>query len=166
MEYFKCESHLAVHSLISYFFSFYIYKKPLLQDSFESCIVLIHDNLTLCGQNDKHLLKWSPHDLKNVFLETSLNVKLPSTPHGDQSKMAGYSFENKSAIRASYYHAMNLLGKINEVHNLSKSNATQSYGYTLNKLSKKNFLNSSAVISLWKFGWILLLCYLSKFHHN
>lgn len=27
----------------------------------------------------------------------------------------GYCFENKSATRASYYHAMNLMGKINEL---------------------------------------------------
>ena len=86
-----------------------------LQGPFSSCVVIIHDNLTIVGQNNKHLLQWQMHGLKNMFLETSLNIKLPSIPWGDLSSMPGYCFESASSTRASYYHAMMLMGKINEV---------------------------------------------------
>ena len=57
------------------------------QDGFEQATVLILDNVTLCGSYDTNLLKWHSHGLQNMFLQTSLNVKLPSIPWGNLSNI-------------------------------------------------------------------------------
>ena len=57
------------------------------QDGFETATVIILDNVTLCGSYNTNLLKWHSHDLQNMFLQTSLNVKLPSIPWGNLSNI-------------------------------------------------------------------------------
>lgn len=85
-----------------------------LKDPFEQCLVILHRNLCLIGDYKRHYQKWERHKLKSCFLESSLNVKLPSIPAGNASDMPGYQFDTPSKTRASYFVAMDQLGKFNE----------------------------------------------------
>ena len=83
---------LKVQNALLIFWVFFYSKFPLRvtlspQDGFETATVIILDNVTLCGSYNTNLLKWHSHDLQNIFLQTSLNVKLPSIPWGNLSNI-------------------------------------------------------------------------------
>ena len=85
-----------------------------LKDPFQSCVVILHKNVNVVGRYSEHIQKWEMHDLKSCFLEVGLDLKLPSCPGGGLGDTSGYNFENQSRTRASYFTAMELLGKISE----------------------------------------------------
>ena len=46
-----------------------------LKDPFQSCCVILSDNVTLVGALNTHHLKWERHNLQHIFLETGLSIK-------------------------------------------------------------------------------------------
>ena len=77
-------------------------------------MVILHKNVNLVGKYDENYLLWERHQLKSCFLETSLNVKLPSIPSGNAGDRPGFCFDTPKKIRASYFVAMEHLGLITD----------------------------------------------------
>ena len=53
------------------------------------------------------------HGLKQAFLTTGLNLKIPSIPAGGQEQ-SGYSFEDESHTRGSYFSMLETMSWIGE----------------------------------------------------
>ena len=83
-----------------------------LKNEFSSCIVLLHKNVHLLGSLDSNVNAWRQHDLVRCYLETSLQIKLPSLPCGRQGDYEGFLYTTERQKAASYFCAMDTLGEL------------------------------------------------------
>ena len=72
----------------------------------------VHRNQTLLGSLDSNYQKLERHNIVHAYLNTQVDVKIPSLPAASLSDLNGYSFADLQHQRMSYYvflDSLNLL---------------------------------------------------------